>query len=203
MKDKIIVTTTNSIEGASIINYLELISINVVVGTNIFSDLGASFVDLFGGKSSSYQNKLQGIYKAALDKLKAKANDLGANAIIGLKIDFDEISGKGKSMFMISAFGTAVKIIQEINPNSIITDSQAPITSETLKSEVTRRLIIKKVTEDKLPNEKDWEYLFNSPIIEISDKLLTTYISYSKSSETVFHKDEKLLMGNISEYFKT
>ncbi len=108
MKYSILATTTNSVENAEIIKYIDLISPNVVVGTNLFSDLGASFTDLFGGYSDTYQNKLQGIYKIAIDKLKQKAVTIGANAIVGLKIDFDEISGKGKSMFMISAVGMAV-----------------------------------------------------------------------------------------------
>ena len=110
MRNKVIITTTNSIENTEIEKYIELISTNVVIGTNFFSDLGASLTDLFGGFSDSYQTKLQTIYKVALDDLKNKAGNIGANAILGLKIDFDEISGKGKSMFMISAIGTAVII---------------------------------------------------------------------------------------------
>jgi len=112
MNKRIIITTTNLVEGASIENYFELISTNVVVGTNFFSDLGASFTDFFGGLSNTYQNKLEKIYKIAIDNLRHQAIDLGANAIIGLSIDFDQVSGKGKSMFMISAIGTPVKMHQ-------------------------------------------------------------------------------------------
>ena len=111
-----IVTTTNSIENAEIEKYIDLISTNVVIGTNFFSDFGASLTDFFGGYSDSYQNKLQKIYSSAIDNLKQKAANMGANAILGLKIDFDEISGKGKSMFMISAIGTAVIIKHSCHP---------------------------------------------------------------------------------------
>src|SRR5690606_29535228 len=105
-----ITTTTNSIEGATIEKYIDLISTNVVVVTNFFSDFGASLTDLFGGLSDSYQSKLQKIYNIGIEKLIIKAANLVANAILRIKVDFDEISSKGKSMFMISTIETAVKI---------------------------------------------------------------------------------------------
>ena len=82
---------------------------NVVIGTNVFSDLFASFTDFFGGRSGTYRDGLERIYNEAIKELKEKAIYLGANAIIGLSIDFDEIFGKDKSMFMVAATGTAVK----------------------------------------------------------------------------------------------
>jgi len=91
MDNQFLITTTNSIEHFEIECYVEIISTNVVIGTNFFSDFGASLTDLFGGFSGSYQNKLQEIYNIAIDNLKKKAKRMGANAIIGLKIDFDEI----------------------------------------------------------------------------------------------------------------
>ncbi|WP_175494735.1 heavy metal-binding domain-containing protein [Salegentibacter flavus] len=62
---------------------LDLVSVNVVVGTNFFSDFGASFTDLLGGLSGTYRNKLEKIYKVGLDKLKLKATNIGGNAILG------------------------------------------------------------------------------------------------------------------------
>ncbi len=109
MSQKILVSTTNSIEGMEIEKYFDLISTNVVLGTNLFADIGASFSDFFGGTSDIYQNKLERIYKSALDKLRHKAQNLRANGVVGVKIDFDEVSGGGKSMFMISISGMAVK----------------------------------------------------------------------------------------------
>jgi uncharacterized protein YbjQ (UPF0145 family) len=143
METKVITTSTNSIENAEIEKYIELISTNVVIGTNFFSDFGASFTDFFGGFSDSYQNKLQKIYKVAIDNLKLKATSIGANAILGLKIDFDEISGKGKSMFMISALGTAVLIKQKKeNIESKHVNNISIVSNEKLEQEVARRLII-------------------------------------------------------------
>lgn len=80
---------------------------NVVLGTNFFSDFAASFTDTFGGTSDTYQGKLDKIYNEVIEKLSKKTLAIGCNAIIGFKIDFDEISGKGVSMFMVNAVGTA------------------------------------------------------------------------------------------------
>lgn len=116
-KADMLVTTTNSLVGYEILNYLGTVSTNVVTGTGLFSDFAASLSDVFGGRSQSYQKQLQIIYDETLEKLKENAKRLGANAIIGLRIDQDEISGKAKQMFMISAVGTAIKIeISKKNP---------------------------------------------------------------------------------------
>ncbi len=105
-----IITTTSNIEGARITEYLDLVSVNVVIGTNFFSDWMASVTDIFGGKSSTYQRKLDDVYEEALKRLEKRASKLGADAVVGLKMDFGEVSGKEKSMFMVSAIGTAVKL---------------------------------------------------------------------------------------------
>lgn len=113
-----IITSTNQIHGYEITQYLGLINVNVVLGANFFSDFFASFTDVFGGYSSSYQSKLDKIYSDALSALTEKANKKGADAIVGVHFDFDELSGKGKSMFMVTAYGTAVnttKIIEKPN----------------------------------------------------------------------------------------
>ena len=105
-----IITTTNNIDGAEITSYIRLVSTNVVIGTNFFSDWMASVTDIFGGKSSTYQRKLDDVYEAAFKKIEKRAEKLGADAVVGLKMDFGEVSGKEKSMFMVSAIGTAVKL---------------------------------------------------------------------------------------------
>lgn len=104
------VTTTNTIDGATITEYIGPLSANVVIGANILSDILASFTDFFGGRSGTYQSKLDDLYSEALTSLRQKAEGVGADAIVGLTLDFDEISGKGKSMFMVTAVGTAVRV---------------------------------------------------------------------------------------------
>ena len=109
----ILVITTSSVEGLKIKQYLKPISAHIVAGTNLFSDFLASFSDVFGGRSQSYQKQLTSLYNEATDRIKLAAYEIGANCVIGLNIDLDEISGKGKSMFMITALGTAVILEKE------------------------------------------------------------------------------------------
>ena len=123
--DKFIITTTPTIEGHPIKAYLGAINVNVVIGTNFFSDFAASFTDVFGGNSGTYQRKMDAMYESAQKELEKKAMRMGGNAIVGFKADFDEISGKGKSMFMLSATGTACKIAYEMNLRSIGIDINA------------------------------------------------------------------------------
>lgn len=210
MNYNIITTTTNSIDGAIVEKYMDLVSTNVVVGTNYFSDTAASWTDLFGGFSDTYQSKLQKIYKTGLDNIKQKACNLGANAILGVKIDFDEISGKGKSMFMISVIGTAVRIRfkeekreekREESLNKLIS-SDSIVDSESLEQEVIRRKLINDISIIKLPSQDDWSYLMNSPIDEISLTLLDSYLTTIKKSESEHSEAEISLITNIPNYFK-
>jgi len=202
MKNNIITTTTNSIEGAIIEKYIDIVSTNVVVGTNFFSDFGASLTDIFGGLSETYQLKLQKIYKIGIDKIKIKASNLGANAILGISIDFDEVSGKGKSMFMISINGTAVKV-QFKDENKIeLKELDSIIDSETLEQEIVKRTIISKLNNNILPTQDDWIYLMNSPIEEISQKLLDLYLNKITEYQADLNKTESLLISNVSGYFK-
>jgi uncharacterized protein YbjQ (UPF0145 family) len=85
-----------------------VITATVVAGTNILSDLFASFSDVFGGTSATYASEIDNIKQQALIELKKKAHELLCNAVINVSIDVDEISGNSKSMFMVTAVGTAV-----------------------------------------------------------------------------------------------
>lgn len=144
-----IVTTTNSIEGREISRYYDPIAANVVIGTNIFSDIGASYVDFFGGRSSGYEKKMQEMYRRVTETLKQRAQSLRADAIIGLSVDIDEISGKGSQMFMITAVGTPVHLKEAI---------RVPI--EKRDDVLDGELIQQKVTADIiLENYKTIEYI--------------------------------------------
>ncbi|MEM1268409.1 MAG: YbjQ family protein [Bacteroidota bacterium] len=110
MASPIIVTTTPHVEGARITGYLGVVSAYVVAGTNLFADMAASFSDVFGGRSQSYHKQLASINKEVLDQLADAGLDRGAHAVVGVRVDFDEVSGGGKSMFMVTASGTAVTL---------------------------------------------------------------------------------------------
>lgn len=128
---KIKVTTTSNFENFKITEYLEPVSSHVVIGMNIFTDILVSFTDFFGGESHSYQNILTSINAEVIEKLRKKASDVGANCVVGLKIDNDEIGAQGKSMIMVTATGTAavanfpvdsVKIIEHKKLSSVSSD---------------------------------------------------------------------------------
>ncbi|MDA9557707.1 YbjQ family protein, partial [Vibrio sp.] len=87
-----------------------VITTSIVSGTNFFRDIFAGFTDFFGGKSTTYMNKLDDIKQEALENLKEKAAERGCNAVIGIAIDVDEISGGDKAMLMVTITGTAAVV---------------------------------------------------------------------------------------------
>ena len=91
-----IVTSTNTIEGREVLRYFDPISATAVIGANALSEIGASFVDFFGGRSRNYENKSQELYKSVVESLKQNAR----SAVIGFSVNIDELSGKGTQMFM-------------------------------------------------------------------------------------------------------
>lgn len=109
MQNKIqLITTTNTVEGWEIVKYYGVVTHQIVIGANIFRDVFASFRDIFGGAVRGYQKDLDNMQVVLLQQLKEKTSKMGANMIIALKLDYEDVSGGGKSMFMITATGTAV-----------------------------------------------------------------------------------------------
>ena len=103
-----IMTTTTTIEGRPVREYLGIVTGEVIVGANIFKDLFASVRDIVGGRSGAYGSTLRDARKTALDEASAEARALGADAVIGIDLDY-EVLGQGGSMLMVTASGTAVK----------------------------------------------------------------------------------------------
>jgi uncharacterized protein YbjQ (UPF0145 family) len=103
-----IVTTTPNIEGKKIIRYLGLVTGEAVMGANMFKDMFAGLRDIVGGRSGSYEKELRKARETALRELEDSANDLGANAVVGVDIDY-EVLGEKNGMLMVSVSGTAVK----------------------------------------------------------------------------------------------
>jgi uncharacterized protein YbjQ (UPF0145 family) len=104
-----IVTTTPTIEGKPIQEYLGIVTGEVIVGANIFKDLFAGIRDIVGGRAGAYEATLRDARREAFDELEAQAAERGANAVIGIDIDY-EVVGAGGSMLMVSVSGTAVKV---------------------------------------------------------------------------------------------
>ncbi|WP_293666397.1 YbjQ family protein [uncultured Parabacteroides sp.] len=201
MENNFIISTTNNIEGCPIRKYIDTICSNIVIGTNIFSDFAASFTDFFGGRSDSYKRKLEIIYNEAIKELKQKAISVGANAVIGFKVDFDEISGKDKSMFMVSASGTACLIEYKEQLSTELTNNDI-ITQTALDKEIYRRSVISRINNGESIKEKWVEFLLENPQTEIIDNLIQRYITYYKNYDT-YKEDISFIQKYISILPKT
>jgi uncharacterized protein YbjQ (UPF0145 family) len=103
------ITTTPSIEGRRIVRYLGVVAGEAIMGANVFKDLFAGVRDIVGGRSGTYERELQRAREIALDELEQRARSLGANAVVGVDLDY-EVLGQGNSMLMVSASGTAVVV---------------------------------------------------------------------------------------------
>ena len=103
-----IMTTTNNLEGKEINQYLGIITGEAILGANIFKDFFAGIRDIVGGRSASYEKELKEARRIAFSELEEKAFQLGANAIIGIDVDYETIGDTG-SMLMVSVTGTAAQ----------------------------------------------------------------------------------------------
>lgn len=106
----IILTTEPAMAEYRVIERIEVITAECVFGMNLFRDFFASIRDIFGGRSGAAQKVLRDSRRTCLTELKREALIVGANAIIGVDLDYSEISGDGKSMLFLVASGTAVKV---------------------------------------------------------------------------------------------
>jgi len=100
-------TTTPTLEGRKIIRYCGIVAGDAVLGANIFKDMFASIRDIVGGRSGAYENELRKARQIALEELAAQAAEQGANAVVGIDIDY-EVLGEKNGMLMVTACGTAV-----------------------------------------------------------------------------------------------
>jgi uncharacterized protein YbjQ (UPF0145 family) len=104
-----ITSTTNSIEGREVAEYRGIVTGEAILGTNIFRDIFAGIRDIVGGRSGAYEKALREAREIALAEMQDEAARLGATAVIGVDLDYENISAGGSSsMLMVSASGTAV-----------------------------------------------------------------------------------------------
>lgn len=104
-----IVTTTALVEGKPVREYLGIVTGEVIVGANLFRDIFAAVTDIVGGRSGKYEEVLARARNQAIAEMKDQALQLGANAVIGVDLDY-EVLGKTGSMLMVSVSGTAVSL---------------------------------------------------------------------------------------------
>ena len=104
-----VITTTNKIQDKKVIEYKGIVFGEVISGINMFKDMGASLRNIFGGRSKGYEDELLTARENALEEMKTRAANLGANAIIGVKMDY-EVLGADNGMLMVTCSGTAVVV---------------------------------------------------------------------------------------------
>jgi uncharacterized protein YbjQ (UPF0145 family) len=103
------VTTTGSIEGRPVSQYLGVIAGETILGINMFKDIAAGFRNIVGGRSGKYEEELRKGRETAIAEMVDRATELGADAVVGVKVDYETVGGQ---MLMITACGTAVKLSQ-------------------------------------------------------------------------------------------
>ena len=102
-----IVSTTHSIEGKRVVDYLGVVTGEAIVGANVLRDIAATARDIFGGRSGAYEEELRKARNLALQEMQQEAEQLGASAVVGVDIDYESIRG---TMLMVSTCGTAVRL---------------------------------------------------------------------------------------------
>ena len=106
-----IVTTTTAIDGRPVAEYVGVVTGEAVLGTNVFRDLFAGLRDIVGGRPAGYKRSLRQAGETALEEMVTEAEQLGANAVVGVDVDYESVQvGEGGSMLMVSASGTAVRL---------------------------------------------------------------------------------------------
>lgn len=104
-----ITSTTHTIEGKQILEYYGIVSGEAIIGANLFKDIFASITDIIGGRSGAYESSLREAKEIALREMQENARKLGANAVVGVDLDYENI-GRDGGMLMVAASGTAVRI---------------------------------------------------------------------------------------------
>lgn len=104
-----ILSTTPALEGRPIRTYHGVVTGEAILGANVFKDFFASIRDIVGGRSGAYEKELEKARTLAFEEMQEQARTLGANAVVGIDIDYETVGGQG-SMLMVSVSGTAVTV---------------------------------------------------------------------------------------------
>lgn len=127
-----LITTANYLQNIDVKKYFNPISTSIVLGANLLSDFKASFTDVFGGRSSTYEGKLNNIFEEAKEILIQKASKLNANGLIGFTVNYNELGGKDKAMLMITIYGTPVVV--NTNIDNVEKSQELTINTEQFKA---------------------------------------------------------------------
>lgn len=169
-------TTTPCLSGIEIEQYLGLVTANQVAGTGFMTDFTASFSDFFGGNSGVYREEMDRLYREVTNSIENKVHKLGGNAVIGISVDYDSISAKNMSMFMVSIKGTAVKI--KIQQNIKADTVPGVVDKDVLETAVRKKLYIEKLANGGDLKETDWNFILSHDMCELDSYLKEYYDKY-------------------------
>ena len=136
-------TTAGSIAGWDIQRHLGVVAVHVVAGTGLISDFFAGFSDFFGGRSESYRKQLASLYDEAIARLLHEAHARGGNWLVGLRVDIEQVSGKGKQMFMITGMATAVSAKPTPGRDSALATQRATVSATEMDDHWSRVRLLK------------------------------------------------------------
>lgn len=185
--NKCLLSTTDTIKNFAIIEQKGIVSARAVVGIGFFSEFFAGFTDIFGGRSETLEDRLGELYQEAYDDFEKELQKNGCNGAIGLRCDFDQISGKGTFMFMLTITGTAVIAAEQDH------GAEYPPIMALAKGKSIQRDLIDHLTIGKVCRVID-ELTDGSKLIDLS--VLINAISSNPSKETV----EEAQLYKIAEY---
>lgn len=181
-RKRMLLTTTSSLDGWTIQEYLGPVSAEVVVGTGLFTDFFSSWTDFFGMESLSHQSKLDQIKDRALEAIEYKALRLGANAVIGLRVDHDEISGGGKSMLMVTAMGTAVRAHRAgESPEARHATQAGAVSAYELGVNRDRQRLVQRAEAGQLDlgDPQVWNFIVDHNVVELAPHVLKRAVTFS------------------------
>lgn len=174
----VLLLTTSVAEGMPVEKYYGLIAANQVAGTGFFKDLTASLSDFFGGNSGAYRESMNELREDVTKSLKEKAAELGANAVIGVRLDFDNISAKDMSMFMVSIQGTAVRL--SVSKEELHDLDDLDVSWEMLYNAYQVRRLTNMIAEGEHLKDDDWRWVGEVASADIAEPLYQYYMSCCK-----------------------
>jgi uncharacterized protein YbjQ (UPF0145 family) len=178
------VTTASSIEGWEIDEHLGVVASHAVAGTDLLSELFAGFTDIFGGRSNAYRKELESLYRDTIVGLLSQARARGGNWLVGLRIDLDEVTGKGTQMFMITGLATAVRARRLPRPTESAQKSVAYLETAEVATMVTRLALLKTLDNDKNRlADTDWAFLVEHRVEEACPALLRRYAAVYRAPD--------------------
>jgi len=206
-REKFVITTSDNIPFSEIKEQLGVVDSQIVIGANIFRDVFANWRDVFGGKTKGYKKDIDKMKKAALQNVKQQANEKGANAITSLRIDLDEVSGGGKSMFMINIYGSAVKLSKSVLEAKPKNDVLEEFSVDDIKYYKTRNRLKKKIN-DSDQNNRTIDLDSISKYNLWSKEIVNDVLSFSNNTKSMYYKNindnlEHIPISYLEEFLLT